>query len=530
MATPLVFSSEYIRYKIEMNENAVPASVVIVFTDTVAALYNSTYGLTVANIRGKLLLYAPDGTVLVDGTTAIINGNTSIWAHTISSPALDADNNIQRGSYTGTYSVSTDGGVSYAAHYVSIDLEYVYAVPSAVITFDPNIPASTLFVTDATSYNALNSAGDTVIPTKTYNMTTQYPMKSDGTRWSAAHTAATVSYTIGPSIYTRVWETSIATTVKYLMDVWADGSEQLTVNDLIEGSNKIDIHVPYAIGQYYASMVALQSKYDSLTYNYQEQARLREIQNQINDNYRLYEVALEAGEDWTPYAQNIQDLLESTGTLVPYDEDISVIIAAVSGGGTGASGFSGYSGDPAGGSGFSGYSGFSAFSGYSGEAATVAYNIITATVTPVGTDAGQSPKDLYSYTMAGGTLAETGDNVELNVALYLGENSRGKTIDLYFGGTKIDTFYTDSTVTATDKYINAFMRITRVDGSNQNVETEFLRAGLPGSTNGLLQTATTKTLSADQEIKVVGTNEESFANDIVMNQFVVKINQITPAP
>ena len=145
---------------------------------------------------------------------------------------MDSDGNIQTGIYTGAYSISTDSGSTYA-YTTTISITYAYTAPTVDINFTANITDSELLVEDDTVYNVTNALGVSVVPSKTYSMVISYPKKSDGTSQAADITTATRTYTVGPNIYTRVFQATVATTVQYYMETWTGGDPKLVTNDLM---------------------------------------------------------------------------------------------------------------------------------------------------------------------------------------------------------------------------------------------------------------------------------------------------------
>lgn len=542
-----------LRYKFEFN-NPLESTQDIVFTDTLQTLYNTTYGFPLSNMRGKLTLYAPDGS-LICSETVIMNGSTSTWGGSLAVVPLDADGYIQQGTYVGTYAVSTNGGMSYQ-YTATIEIDYAYTQPAPSIVMSANIFDAELTVSDETDPIVENAGGDEITPTSSRSMKVYYPKKSDGTEWASVVTTTNASVVIGPNIYSRVWQATIALTLQYKMESWTGGDPLLIINDVVEGAEKLDIRIPSSICQLYDSMVALQSKYNSMTYNYQERERLRGYLCQINDNYRLYLIAQGCGEDYTTYCDNIQTILETLGIDCSQGDEISRVITPAAGGGgggtpgtrgslitmgTGAAGLPSagqLAGDVhifnADGGGYTqgdlykygsswtyqytvaGTSGYSGYSGQSG--ASMDARVIYQSVTPAATTAVTTPVTLGSYTLPGGTLANNGSSVEVYGNVIFALNGNGKTVSITWDGTTVGSYFTDNDTLLSNRDMRVYMKVTHVTDVDQNVEVGFMRNG---EQRFPLYIKDNADLTGDVDIAIIGQNTEVSAGDITLDQITV---------
>lgn len=140
-----------------------------------------------------------------------------------------------------------------------------------------------------------------------------------------------------------------------------------------------------------------------------------------------------------------------------------------------------------------------------------------------GTTAVIVEETLKTYTLPGGTLDTNGDVLMIVAAFTTAANANAKTIKLNFGATTCLT--TGAIATNNHEYILR-ATITRITNTTQFVTAEIFcyeaaGAALVSTFTFGNQSSPAETLSADVDIKILGTNAVASANDIVCKSLMV---------
>lgn len=154
-----------------------------------------------------------------------------------------------------------------------------------------------------------------------------------------------------------------------------------------------------------------------------------------------------------------------------------------------------------------------------GASVTVGVSVLRNYTTDTGTSANTTETDLDSYTNTPSTtnaLTSDGDEVVATAIVTTGANANTKNIRLYFGGTLGVLF----TTTANAKVMEIYMRVVRVSATSQTI---YYTVNLDGSSSSVGKTTASVVLTNNQIIKVTGQNGSASANDIVLNNFNIKM-------
>lgn len=226
----------------------------LTIADLIAALYNTTYGYTLSQIKGILKVTDPNGNVIHqhdgwatdDFTTPDIDGNTLDWS--VASIAMTLEDNeidMLAGTYTIGYKISVDGGTSVGFSFTERTVEIDYVGPIVSISMSTSCRTSELTSTDNTVYD-VTSGGATLSPNSTVRAhVITIPVGSGFTPIPGSSTDA--SRTIGGGaesatrLWTRVWITTITTTLNYTL---VDGDSQnfyVYVDEIAAGFDSLDV-------------------------------------------------------------------------------------------------------------------------------------------------------------------------------------------------------------------------------------------------------------------------------------------------
>lgn len=152
------------------------------------------------------------------------------------------------------------------------------------------------------------------------------------------------------------------------------------------------------------------------------------------------------------------------------------------------------------------------------------YSLLYVSTTQVGTPASTVETTLASYTLPANTLAVDGDFIEVRASGSYGANANNKTIKVYFGS----VFFNVAFLTAPNNQTwEIFARVYRTGSSSQKIYASIEHAKLTlavtmTSDAYKINTTLSEDLTADNLIKVTGTNGTSNANDIVLEAMTVE--------
>lgn len=479
---------------------------------------------------------------------------TGTWTKTGITPYLDVDGvTIKRGTYTVTavYKNNTTA-VTIVKSY---DLQFVS--PVVEITMSADCRTSELTSTDLTDYSIVGETEPITTTISRVHTITKPSGSSANDPGATTTTTITDTRTIGGGItaatrlWTRIWQTNIATTLQYDMELW-DLYTWVVVQDVVYGDDSIDV-------QCSDCACVLNTCWENLIIRWKES----EANHAINVNDLRYKIALGAalwtdfynlercGEDTTYKCIEIRDLLNSTDCSCLGDDDTkshAITPWGASSGSVAAStfAFTFSSSNPTPGSGASGdvkfqttsqhlwqnssgtwvdYGSLSGADGAAGENAipnSIFYNNSSNT----GTSAGTTLELLDHIDLASPILYTTGDSIYAKAVFDLALNDNGKTCSIYLNATDIANHFTDSAVNATNNIVTIELWINVTGSDTQVIETLVTRGGncYPGYVTGTFDT------SGGIAINVYGQNSIATLNDIICRLLKVEYkNQISLA-
>jgi hypothetical protein len=314
-----------IRYAITFVLNNSPAD--FTFTDTIETAGYTALGLTGADTEGLIRVTGPNG-VIYANTGYVSDDFTSpdtqdgAWAKTGIALPLDSDGNILAGTYIFAYKVSDDNGVTVYQH----TKEYVfdYVDPAIDIDVTSSCEYSTLTAKDNTDYD-ITSNGNTYSPaSSTRTLTIQWPITSG----QSDDTTSDDSLTIGPNIYTGVYNAAVSTVLAYDLENW-DATKPpvnwITVQSTAVGEDFHEVNCDDCSCEFYNCLTALEQRYEDATsgedLNLREAERLRKRINDVTFYYMLHQMAVRCGLDSGEWCGKIKAIALEENCVCADDAD-----------------------------------------------------------------------------------------------------------------------------------------------------------------------------------------------------------------
>ncbi len=222
----------------------------LTFEDLIADDYNTLYGLTLSNVKGLIKITSPSGTILYVNSgwgsnsfaSPDIHGGDGTWSKDLIALALDADDNVEKGTYVFEYKVSINGtDLSY-----TITKQYNFQYDGATVVLDQEVSLSTseLISTDNTDYSDCLTTSVNVEPS---SITRAHKIvKPEGAGCSFTASADEKVRTLGGGedqtawIWTGVWQIQLTSTLQYVLDTW-NGENWIIVDDEVGGYDSIEV-------------------------------------------------------------------------------------------------------------------------------------------------------------------------------------------------------------------------------------------------------------------------------------------------
>lgn len=517
----------------------------LTLTDLIASYTGTT-------ITGWFEVTDPDGLMFHQGTQASPDvGNTSplTWAVSSITLPLDADGvHIKSGTYTFTYYVKSD---SYAAVSVTKTYDFDYTSPTVEIQLTASCRTSELTSEDITDYYFYT--GSTISPaTLTRSHTITKPAGSSANDpGTLTGVSLYASRTIGGGttsatrLWTRIWQTTISTNVVYNVSTW-DSYTWVIIDDTVTGSDSIDVRCTDCA-------CVLNTCWENLVTRWKD-AESNHSKNVFDLRYKVaYGASLwteyynreRCGEDSTEICQDIEDLLDSEDCSCSDQSDDAASVVVVPWGASSSSttpstfAFHKFTSTPT----TEGQAGdwgiytvgttnsylyynnagtwqliidLKGTSGSSTSATPV--NILYNNYANVGTSAGVTLETLDTYTLTAGIFATAGDILHIEAVLQLGANDNGKTMYLYFGGTQLCTFYTESLINTSNNIVKLEAWITYEAASSETLETLVTTNSSTIPTFSTIAVSTTPAIA----ITVQAQNSVAAASDIICKKFRIE--------
>jgi len=550
-----IFNNIHLRYKLTFDLNSDPKA--LTFTDLIASAYNTTYGFTLANIKGIVRITGPDGVIYAnagfssnDFSSPDIDGNTSSWTKVVSLP-LDSEDAVLLGDYTIEYKLSTNGTSLSNQDSYTYDFAFIDPVPSISGSFSSQY--STIVFTDTTDY-----AVEDVDPINDLDTdrdwTIKWPLTAGSPPPHADSTGHLETITLGPNVWTGTYIVLLEVDLNYNMILWTEGTARVVVVTSITGEFSFEAEDDSCVCAYYTCFRTIEARYQSEIQagDFVMADRIKKQMDLIAFYFSVYTLAKTCNADagWAcdkiaeiSFEEGCECATSSSTTskeVVPWASmpgtSVSVGTKWYDGSGEPDSGLGAtndYYLDTDSGSIYKKLSGawsvIGSLKGPSGSTASSA-KLLSVTTGNYGTDAGTSEKDLISYTMDNTPtqlMPNDGDVLVISAVFTVGINDHSKTIRAYFGGDIVASLFMDSEVVTETSEIEATVEITRVSETEQFVKGYFSRAGLPGNITYEPHITIIKDLAADQIIKVTGQNGSATANDIVANSMKILYIPIT---
>ena len=531
----------------------------LTFTDLLQ--YYAIYGGT---MKGMLSLVDPDGLVFYqnpgyaihDFSAPDIEDSTPTWSKVLSGVNFPKDSagKVKLGYYTFYYMVTT-ATTPFVIAKVTWKMDYASPVPK--VSMVPDNLASTLLVSDITNYTVIHNTVQ-ITPTLSRLITVKSPINPiTGSPVAADVTTDQDSVVIGPDIFSEMYTTLLLTTLTANLELWGT-VPCLIVTDTIAGDAYKKVVLDNCMCQYYSCITAVQAQMDKsegsdpAQYN-----KLRLVKTRLNDYILLYQWALSCGKDAAHWCKKIKEELLNTVPCECAEDDgvpVEIIPLIRTGGGssTTPSTFKWdwssvtYIGTTVGNNGdvhshTDGSTYLYMQSKVAGVWTAQSGNLYVTSVAPptpatiivndtltVGTDNGNSEKDLDTYTFTPSDYMDTdGDVLHVFTMFQEALNDDGKKMNLYFGGDIIVSKQTDSLINSLNNIVTLEMWITRMSSSTQNIVAKMERYGEVINT----YSTNTKDLTASQIIKMTGQNNGTVyaANDVMGKVMRIELIKMIPA-
>ena len=325
------FSSSLIRFKITLDL----VLGVVTFEDLIAAAYHSVYGMTLANVKGKIkVTHVPSDQSLYKNTDydsasysdPDIIGNTSAWVFDNATPGIplpvDSEGKYLKGEYLFEYKV-TDGTNEYT---LSKTYDFQFDQPVVSIALTVNCRTSELTSEDETIYTV-----DEIIPTISRDHTITQP--DGGGMNPVPGTLTTTSLhdtrVIGgggdpeTDIWTGEWQATIETALVYILEKWGT-LNWFVVNATVKGYNHINVQCEDCACLVRTCVRSLSDLWESyLNTNPVRAAELQTKIIQVLMAWMEFEQAERCGDDYAVFCAKIQEIVEGEDcNCFPENNDI----------------------------------------------------------------------------------------------------------------------------------------------------------------------------------------------------------------
>lgn len=289
-------------------------------TDLIQSAYNTTYGLTVANVKAICKVTDPSGIVLYANAgwsntspsygSPDIDGNTSTWSKTGIDLNTDSDGNVVKGNYVFEYWVYSGAASFYATKTYDFDYE------SPVVSIDATVSCRTSQITfeDLTTYTS-----GLITPTITGTMTITQPVGGgmSPVPGSTSFSASGYSRTIGGGstdatrIWTGVYQGSISAVLSYNMDTWGNYT-WIIISDTITGYTPVDVACDdcgCVINQCVANLITEWKSQQSINAKRAAELEIKVIK--VLAAWTNFQLAERCGDDYSVYCEEISEIVAS---------------------------------------------------------------------------------------------------------------------------------------------------------------------------------------------------------------------------
>lgn len=539
------------------------------FTDLLSSLYASTYGLTVANVKGIINV--------TGSVSGVVYQNANWFAGTYGSPDIDGsvvplpiwykefdlhvdvDGKPIQEEYTIEYKFYT-GAVTLTAPEKSYT--YNYTSPTVIPVMSHVCRTGLLTAEDNTITDYLFGL---ITPTIARIGTITEPAGT--TRTPAGHddsTGLTWTWTIGgtsdptTSLWSGTWQLNISTALSYDVETW-DTYTWVTIEDTVTGYISHNVQctdcaciLNQCIANFFDYALGKRAT------NPAKYAELEPSVIEVLMRWQQFTSAERCGEEYDTFCQDIKDIVKGVDCFCAQDATTSPtpiypiasstvtvgggtflfsLISSLPGGtpswdwailwdgltvpsastyyklyqNTGGVAF--FVGD------LKGAAGAAGTNGTNGTGASL--SVLWNDVSNLGTDNGPNLKELKKYTLPSGIMENNGEQIEIESVCHLAANDHDKTVCLTFGGDNIYTYFTDSLIIAGDDRLRIGATVNRTAASAQYITAKSERGNKIYSPK---ETVTAKVMSTGQEIILTGQNGSTIyaANDIIAKQLSVK--------
>ena len=520
----------------------------ITFLDLVQIGYNSY-----ADFKGIVRITNPNGTIIYQGAgydltaptwdSPDTNGTTPTWTFAAVDLDTTSDGLIVQGEYTIDYLATLTNGSTFV--HVTKTFNFDYISPVVSIDLSDNCRTSQLFSNDITDYTVKCSGTEFEPISFSRAHTIEKPLGSSANAPGTVPTTdiTDTERTIGGGVtdatrlWTRVWQTEIATTLQYNVATWGIYT-WVVINDVVTGSDNIDVRCDNeycCLRLCVENAIALMNSSLSGSLGYSADLMKTKV-IQILAEWVKYEMAERCGADTNIYITNLKKYLSAIDcTCNENPDDASHVVYAIGtalgSGGSGGSGGSlptitygsvvptgGISGSlyiqtdsqtiptfcyvwyNSGGTwvivtNILGSKGSSGADGANSGASSLLYNE-SGTSTGSGTGA-----EIINWFNVLSTYLADNDYLDIKALYLLGKTDNGKTLELDFGADKIVDYFTDSLVNDSNKYVRLDGKVIRRSVSTQDLEGMVFRNGV---TPCPVVSARTRNLAITNMIKAIG--------------------------
>jgi len=281
----------------------------LTLTDLIARDYNTTYGYTLADVKGLFRITGPSGIVYQnpgwdteDYSSPDIEGSSLDWVKDGISVPVDSDTLMQTGVYQVEYMVTLDGTGTTT---FSFDKSYThsYIAVTASITSTIFTSLSYMIVSDETTYTVVVN-GISYIPTNTIADTRVLLARWPAGSGVSDSSTALANLQLGPNLWTGSYDLILTSDVVY--ELAADTGLTAEIVDVISGvDDSVEVHLDECTTVVYECLVNLTADYEQAKkYNLPKAQELRKNLFDIDLYYGMYNMAVKLGED-TAYAKDI---------------------------------------------------------------------------------------------------------------------------------------------------------------------------------------------------------------------------------
>lgn len=535
------------------------------FTDLLSSLYASTYGLTVANVRGIINVTGSVSGVVYQnagwsagtyGTPDITGAGTPVWYKEFDLP-VDVDGKPIQEEYTVEYKFYNGSATltapekSYTYNYTSPVVIPVmsHVCRTALLTAEDNTITDYLF---GSIVPTIARRGTITEPTGTTRTPAGYDDSTDLTwTWTIGGTSDPTT-----SLWSGTWQLNISTVLSYDVETW-DTYTWVTIEDTVTG------YISHAVQCTDCACILNQCIANFFDYALGKRdnnpAKYAELEPKVIEvlmRWQQFTSAERCGEEYDTFCQDIKDIVKGVDCFCAQDSTTTPATiypiassTVTTGGGTflfslisslpggtpswdwailwdgltvssastyyklyqNTGGVATYVGDLKGAAGAAGTDGSSGV----GANLSILWNDIGNSGTPAGT----SETTLKTYTLPSGIMENNGEQIEIESICHLAANDNTKTVKMYFGGDTIFTYVTDSLIVAGDDRLRIGATVSRTAAAAQYITAKSERANQIYSPK---ETVTTKDLTGPVIIHLSGQNGTASANDIIAKQFCIK--------